>query len=1013
MTSKNLSIGLASISLLGGTLLFSSGAPAQSAQPSPDGSRIQFPTTGYWLVRDSAGVELCQGSSSNGTSNNYGTSGLCENLPTGSYSVENLSSTGNADDAVVVIGQNNGGNDGGGGSGNDGSSPLPDGARIQFPTTGYWLVRNSAGVEICQGNSSNGTSNSYGTAGRCENLPNGTYSVENLSSAGNADDAVIIIGQNTGGDDNSGDGGSDGGNDANSPFPDGARIQFPTNGYWLVRNSAGAEICQGNSSNGTSNNYGNSGSCENLPNGTYTVELLGTNEPDVTVSITAGSNDGGSGGGDSSGGAGFPDFSDNKLKDIRLNGNILSWARPTNETNGVYEIILNDNDAGGGAQSDSRRADYVDYVAVANLGSNDQNRYSVDVTALSLNAIGTNGLQAGQNFAVRTGDFSKSRIVTVPSSIPVNVVSEAVAGKFDERISAIVNGLCNTSTTSGCPDQTALDGDTINVLNGNWSTVFREDFNDLNNRQLSSRSFLSGNAEDRNQQNWYFAEVENGAFTGVSPDGGRVRSTDDQHAILRNNLSYQGNSSGSAGVLEMTATKRPNSNGGQYSYMATANNQRQGWFIDPSSPVYIETSVRLDKAVDTVNAWWAIWLMTPGNGDGFNAYDCNANTGTEIDILEFVPEAANGFNTALFREVDDIPEEIRGNCSDRLSLPGLGQQFSYRNRTQFDNGLNNVGELPNYVDGKYHKIGFYYSEDLYALFIDNKLVGKIYDSEHSNWITKSARESIRLTWEIDNRDKWGVADPGLTFSDHTPKDSYSTFVDYVYVFQSQSANNVITQRGATAKSQPEKATLISPVNSQTVSARAPVELSWEDDFLATKYRTRVYDRNLPGWTTWVQHEAADICGNDECTINGPVLAESKAANLFWQVNAGNDHGWSGATAFRNGTFRVFEDDKPPIPTMVSPLDGDIVPSNEPVTLIWDADEQALRYQVRRYDRVTKSWSYIENHWKEDVCSVSTCSIEVPGTDTHDSSFWRVLGWNRRGNGTWSDYRSTRFHVRDQ
>ena len=190
-----------------------------------------------------------------------------------------------------------------------------------------------------------------------------------------------------------------------------------------------------------------------------------------------------------------------------------------------------------------------------------------------------------------------------------NIVGEAEPNFLDRR-GNIVDNACNTSVANNdCANQIGLDQGTIDTLLGDWTPVFMEDFNDaiegnpdgqqLVERYNSGRLALDDQSvRGRNSQNWYFSEVdENGDFTGVSPSGNRLRSTDDQHAALRQFTYLNGQP---AGVLEMTATKARNSEaqgGGQYSYMATADNGSTGWFIDPSAPVFIETSVRLDLSL--------------------------------------------------------------------------------------------------------------------------------------------------------------------------------------------------------------------------------------------------------------------------------------------------------------------------------------------------------------------------------------------------------------------------------
>ena len=247
------------------SLAISFDAAAQVA----NGNTIQFPNNQYWLVRNSNGTELCQGSGNDLNAGNAA-SGNCTNLMPGNYTAHNLTTGAGAVPVTITD------------SSNSGELPVAVGSTIQFPNNQYWLVRDSNNSEICQG-SGNALNAGNAASGDCSNLSNGDYQVYNLTT--NSSATVVTI---TGGD--------NGGDDDGQPVANGATIQFPNNQYWLVRNSSGAEICQGS---GNALNAGNaaSGDCTNLTNGDYRVFNLTTDASAVTVTITNGGSDGGDGGG--------------------------------------------------------------------------------------------------------------------------------------------------------------------------------------------------------------------------------------------------------------------------------------------------------------------------------------------------------------------------------------------------------------------------------------------------------------------------------------------------------------------------------------------------------------------------------------------------------------------------------------------------------------------------------------------------------------------------------------------
>jgi|GEM_PF-6379616 len=187
--------------------------------------------------------------------------------------------------------------------------------------------------------------NCEGAISNCTVDVAGTYSLLNFNGTHDRD---IPVPGNTGGNDGGGNPPVAGGEVTVPTLVGNDSIQLPGDAYYIVRNNANNyEVCAG------------VGTLCVLGAGDYRVELINsvTFRPDRTwnIEIPSGSADGGN---DDGSNDGFPFFTDNKLKDVRLEGSMLSWNVPSPD-NGQYRIILNDNDAGGNTQTPARRADHV------------------------------------------------------------------------------------------------------------------------------------------------------------------------------------------------------------------------------------------------------------------------------------------------------------------------------------------------------------------------------------------------------------------------------------------------------------------------------------------------------------------------------------------------------------------------------------------------------------------------------------------------------------------------------
>ena len=206
---------------------------------------------------------------------------------------------------------------------------------------------------------------------------------------------------------------------------------------------------------------------------------------------------------------------------------------------------------------------------------------------------------------------------------------------------------------------------------------------------------------------------------------------------------------------------------------------------------------------------------------------------------------------------------------------------------------------------------------------------------------------------------------------------------------------------------PEKPGLVWPVNG-TVPAREIIWVGWTREEFASNYHVQVYDRRGKVWSDVQEFDRDSICGDAECWVALPAMQEQRST--FWRVKALNSAGSSGWTNFRDGQFNILEEFKPPVPQMSSPLRGDVLQAGEPVTLTWAKVDSAQRYQVQRYDRLARSWSYKEVHLSDAVCGDDVCSVVTPAMDQQPRVFWRVSAYNSKGFSGFTNFRETIFDV---
>ncbi len=217
------------------------------------------------------------------------------------------------------------------------------------------------------------------------------------------------------------------------------------------------------------------------------------------------------------------------------------------------------------------------------------------------------------------------------------------------------------------------------------------------------------------------------------------------------------------------------------------------YLLDPTKgPLYIEASIRLDRAYQSEDAWWAFWLFAPNtwdknanrlwssftpNSPRLDPYDINPQTGMEVDIFEYVPylgnspyESRNGFNMAVFTSYDpDVSLHMK------TSLEGGFVPDINRYLTNFKKAPPKNIYL---TDGNYHKIGMYWDNFRYEFYIDGILIWEVTDPR---FITKTRANAIILSWEVQN-DLWG--DKASKTFESNNKEVF-VLIDYVRVYRAR------------------------------------------------------------------------------------------------------------------------------------------------------------------------------------------------------------------------------------
>jgi hypothetical protein len=288
-------------------------------------------------------------------------------------------------------------------------------------------------------------------------------------------------------------------------------------------------------------------------------------------------------------------------------------------------------------------------------------------------------------------------------------------------------------------------------LSGDWETVFDDGFDG------------SGPVGGR----WHFLDDPNHRDTAIQ---------NDQHARRDNGVLRMDAIVNDDGVPEMSFLRTINADNG-----IDTGPDGDDFIVDPTrGDVFVEAAVRFDQATDVYHQWWAFWLFVndiDANGQTYRAYDRIPGTGSEIDILEYAPDAyANGFNAAIFTD------------HDLVSRPdGTTDNFAVKN------ALDTFGV--NLVDGRYHTIGLHYTPTTLEFFVDG----------HSFWleddpafVTEQARLGLQLTWEArDNLDGTSSFNPIPRLDECGDNRSAATgslrdgtvFVDYVRVHRQISSSS--------------------------------------------------------------------------------------------------------------------------------------------------------------------------------------------------------------------------------
>lgn len=197
---------------------------------------------------------------------------------------------------------------------------------------------------------------------------------------------------------------------------------------------------------------------------------------------------------------------------------------------------------------------------------------------------------------------------------------------------------------------------------------------------------------------------------------------------------------------------------------------------------------------------------------------------------------------------------------------------------------------------------------------------------------------------------------------------------------------------------PDAPNPISPLIGSPVVSEQPVTITFGSVAGADRYQVQHYDRTQRQWTYSSASITPSACGTTNCSVSTPGLPEQQRA--IWRVRAHNSAGWGGWSEL------VYFDVQdavilPATPEPLFPLEGAVLAAGEPVVVAFTPIDSATQYQVQRYDRELRQWTYSNANIAVDACSDTRCEVAVPGLPAQSDAIWRVRAYNNSGWGQWS------------
>ena len=205
-------------------------------------------------------------------------------------------------------------------------------------------------------------------------------------------------------------------------------------------------------------------------------------------------------------------------------------------------------------------------------------------------------------------------------------------------------------------------------------------------------------------------------------------------------------------------------------YLTTADNGDDPglWttFGPGATGIYIEFRADVSQ-MKAFASWFALWLMAPND-----TYDSDPATGTEIDIMEYVPftgpnySLMNLFHAAVFWDLD------AGRAEPPEHAPFI-DAWGQVDATAYGMDL---------TQNAFHTWGLEWYGDKQRFYFDGNLFW-----ENTNGVSTAENHGIRMTIEIDNGDPYNLwGHPVGAFEDNPPSrlPSYAR-VDYVRVYRKQ------------------------------------------------------------------------------------------------------------------------------------------------------------------------------------------------------------------------------------